>query len=116
MILIWTTQSPVGNATARETLDAALAFAAYEQPKTMLFSGQAIHSLKSLAQAPQSGSKDLSKLLLSLELFDIERVYVSQTAMQQADLTPAMLHIAAQPLNADQIATLIQEATHVIRI
>lgn len=116
MVLIWTTQSPMGNANARETLETALAFAAYDQPVALLASGLAVNQFTAKPNAPIAGSKDISKLVKALPMYDVEQLYLCEQSVQQFGLNQSELVSAARLVTAEQIAALLQEANHVIRI
>lgn len=116
MILIWSTQSPIGNANARETLDTALAFAAYDQPVALLFSDLGVKQLAPQPNAKQAGSKEIAKLIKALPLYDIEQIFICQKSAKRFDLSEEVLAVPAQTVTAKEIAKLCQEADHVIRI
>ncbi|MBW8192435.1 DsrE family protein [Neiella marina] len=116
MIVIWSTQPAIGNITGRETLDAALAFAAYDQPVTLLFSQLAVRQLLPLPEANLAGAKNIANLLKALPMFDIEAVWVHDKSLQQCQLKTEQLIGEPTLVSDQQIRTLLQEANHVIRI
>jgi len=115
MILIWSTQPPLSSLAARETLDTALAFATYEQPVSLLFTGQGVLQLADNQAAVQSGAKNMFSLLKALPIYDLDEVFVSESDLHQYQLTPAAKSPAII-LSDDAIAKLITGARHVIRI
>lgn len=116
MILIWSTQSPIGNPLARETLETALAYAAYDQEVALLFSGLAVHQLKTLPNALEAGSKDISKLVKALPVYDVESLYVCSDSLTQTGLNTEQLIVQTTRLTKEQITALIQGADHVLRV
>ena len=116
MILIWSTQSPIGNAKARETLETALAFAAYDQPVAILFSDLAVKQLTPQPESKRAGSKEIAKLIKALPMYDVEDIYFCQQSAQKYGLLSSDLVVSAQSLDKQGIASLLQEASHVIRI
>ncbi len=116
MILFCFTHSPVGNIIAKEAVDAALAFATYDQPIALLFSGVAVTSLRPQPESSAAGAKDLAKLLKSLPLFDVERVYLCQQSAEQHCITKEQCVVDVTLLDFTQQQALLQEAQHVIRI
>ncbi|GGA68832.1 sulfurtransferase TusC [Neiella marina] len=116
MIVIWSTQPVIGTIKARETLDAALAFAAYDQPVRLLFSGQGIRQLLPTANAQDSGAKNLGKLFNALPLFDIDTVYVAADGLDSMAINQDTLIGNPELITSDAIRQLLLEATHVIRV
>lgn len=116
MILVWTAQSPIGNAKAKETLDTALAFTAYDQSVALLFSDLAVNQLAPQPNAKQAGSKEIAKLIKALPLYDVEAIYLCQQSAETYDVPQQELVVDAKPLDSVGISALIKEATHVIRI
>ena len=115
MILIWSTHSPITSLSARETLDTALAFATYDQPVALLFSGKGVLQLADNQNARLSGAKNMFGLLKALPLYDLDKVYVSQQDLLALGVTPPQ-NSPAEPLSDSAIAALLKEANHVIRI
>lgn len=115
MILIWSTQPPLSSLAARETLDAALAFATYDQPVALLFTEEGVLQLADNRQAKVSGAKNMFSLLKALPMYDVEKVYVSEADVARFGFTPSA-HSPAQPISDKAICELVEGATHVIRI
>ncbi|MBD1388553.1 DsrE family protein [Neiella sp. HB171785] len=116
MIVIWSTQPAIGSINARETLDAALAFAAYDQQVSLLFSGQGVRQLVPTPNAADAGAKNLGKLFNALPLFDIDQVYIAADEAKAMNLNPQSLIGSPELISNDRIRQLLLEATHVIRI
>ncbi|MCM2680754.1 sulfurtransferase complex subunit TusC [Echinimonas agarilytica] len=116
MVLIWSTQSPIGDVAARETLDAALAFAAYDQAVTLLLSDAGVMQLQSMPNAKQAGAKNMSKLMKALPMYDIDNVYACQTSLSRFSIDTQQCVTPVQTATTDDIHALILGATHVIRV
>ena len=116
MILIWTTSSAIGNACAKETLDLALAFASFDQPVALLATDLAVNQFCSKPNAKIAGSKDLSKLIKSLPIFDIDRIYLCEKSAAKYSVSAQDLVVDAQFVTSEKIAELLAEASRVIKI
>lgn len=101
--------------SSRESLDMALALAAFDLPVQLLFCEQAVWCL-GRQDADSIQHKDLSKMLSALGLYDIEQVFVSQECLHTANLHREQLHLAATALSSADIAALIAAAQTVIRL
>lgn len=89
--------SPYGSSLAGAALDAALASAAFEQPVDLLFLGDGVLQLQANQDSQAIGIRNKGKVLASLPLYDIERVYVDAEAAgrYQLDLSAAPLQAEA---------------------
>jgi tRNA 2-thiouridine synthesizing protein C len=92
-VLIIFRHSPYGSSLAGAALDAALASAAFEQPVDLLFMGDGVLQLQANQDSQRHGIRNVGKVLASLPLYDIERVYVDAEAAgrYRLDLTTAPL-------------------------
>ena len=116
MVVIWSTLPPIGHVEARETLDAALAYAAYDQPIALLATGLACLQLTSHAMAKGAGSKDISKMVKALPLYEVEKIYVCQKSVERFNIDPNTFVVETQLLDPLSMRELLQKAEHVIRI
>lgn len=98
---------------ARESIDLALALAAFELPVQLLFIEKGVWCLY-----PQNAAavqhKPVDKMLAALGLYDIEQVFVSEQDLLRAGITEPPAN--AEVLNEAQITALFQQARHVIRL
>jgi tRNA 2-thiouridine synthesizing protein C len=90
--------SPYGSSLAGAALDAALASAAFEQPVDLLFLGDGVLQLQANQDCREVGIRNKGKVLASLPLYDIERVYVDAEAAGRY-----RLDLAAAPLQAETL-------------
>lgn len=104
--------SPYGNGRAREGLDALLAAAVFEQRVSVLFIGDGVLQLCS-GQAP-IGSRNQHKMLLSLPLYDVDKVYFSSSALISRNISIADIRIAGSVLEDAQISQLLATADQVL--
>ncbi|MHA7815161.1 MAG: DsrE family protein [Pseudohaliea sp.] len=90
-------RAPYAGSLARAGLDAALAYAAFDQPTSVLFAGPGVLQLAP-AQAPAAiGRKSLRRLIDSMPLYDLEAVYADGEALAchglAADDLPAFVTV-----------------------
>lgn len=104
--------SPYGDGRAREGLDALLAAAAFEQKVSALFMGDGVFQLRS-EQAP-ADSRNQHKMLQSLQLYDVDQVYFSSSALAARHIDVANIRISGQALNDAEITQLLTTADHVL--
>ncbi len=113
-ILIVMRSAPYGGSAARDALDAALTCSVFEAPVTLLFMDDAVYQLLK-GQAPAGiGQKNLNSIQQSLPLYDIDRLCVSESAMNKRGLTTDQLSLPAESVTADKIRGLMAEHTHVL--
>ena len=90
-------RAPYAGTLARAGLDAALAYAAFDQPVSVLFAGAGVLQLAP-EQAPAGiGRKSLRRLIDSMPLYDLEAVYADGDALARfglaADGLPAFVTV-----------------------
>ncbi len=108
-ILISTRHAPYGNSLARDALDVALTYAAFDQAVSLLFLDDGVLQLLP-QQAPDAlAQKNIAKILQSLALYDIDKVYVDEEAMQRRGINPAHSALPVTPLGSTAIAELMQQ-------
>jgi tRNA 2-thiouridine synthesizing protein C len=112
-ILVLARHAPYGSGLARAGIDLALAAAAFDQPVTLLFCDEGVLQLVD-GQAPAAGSRTLGKLLASLPLYDIERVYADQDALQRYGLDAATLVLPVEPVDVAAQQALLASHDHLL--
>ncbi|MEZ5539352.1 MAG: sulfurtransferase complex subunit TusC [Pseudomonadales bacterium] len=115
-ILFVLQRSPYGSTATQETLDAALAAAAFEQNVQLLFSGDGVWSLLPDQHSELIDRKNIEKLLHALEYYNIHSVYVDQQSLDERQLTAQQLSITVTPLQAEQIPAIFQHADCVVAL
>ncbi|WP_439100484.1 DsrE family protein [Congregibacter sp.] len=114
--LILFQSSPYEGSLGRSAIDLALAFAVFAQDPVVVFSGDAVLSLKDGQNADAVGRKSLRKVIDSLPLYDLDTVYVDQTSLRDHGVDSSGLPDFAVSLSAPELRQLIQEASHVISL
>lgn len=108
--------SPYHSPLAREALDMALAFAAFDQHIQLLFSGDGVYQLVKGQNTQNAGVKNISKTLDALAMYDINDVYVCHDALSRRGLTLADLSLPAKALDAAAISQLLHQADKVVSL
>lgn len=115
-ILFVLQRAPYGSSSARESLDAALAAAAFEQDVQLLFSGEGVWQLLPNQQADAIASKDIGKMLQALAYYDIDRVYADAQSLAERGLAAETLAMAVTPVAAHALQQLFRDADCVIAL
>lgn len=100
-------QAPYQNSLAREALDMALAFAAFDQEICLLFMGDGVFQLLEYQDTQNQGVRNIAKTLDSLSLFDINKVYVCHETLRKKQLDITLLKPLARSIQASEIEKLI---------
>lgn len=88
-----------------EALDAMLVAAAFEQQVSLLFRGEGVTALMT-DQAPRN-QRNLGKILLSLETYEIDQIYVDAAALAVRKIDSADCVIEAQAITSQEIGELM---------
>ena len=92
----------------QEVLDAVLIAAAFDQQVSLLLLDDAVFHLKNNQQTSPLAVKDISAIYRSLELYDIENIYIESESLVQRGLSLADLLIPTKTINRSQVAALLQ--------
>lgn len=104
--------APYADYSAREGLDAALAFAAFDRPMALLFLDDGVFQLCG-GQQPATG-KCQEKMLSALPIYGIEDIFVHETSLQVRGLTLEDLSLPITPLSDKACGQLIAQARHTL--
>ena len=107
-------QPPYGSSLARAAVDTALAAAAFDQPVCLLFLDQGVLQLLPEQDTEALGVKNLGKLLSSLPLYDIDKVYVDRAALQRFGLHQDRLAIPTEVLDDEGLQELLNANDHLV--
>lgn len=113
-LLVVLRHAPHGSQWLREGLDVAFVAAAFGQSVGLLFQGDGVYALLDDQQAGALGQKGTHPQLAMLEMYDIDTLWVSATALSERGLTVDDLMLPVKPLNADAIAALLQAQPHAL--
>ncbi|MFT6770003.1 DsrE family protein [Congregibacter sp.] len=114
--LILLQSAPYAGSLARSSLDLALSFAVFSQRPAVVFCGDAVMCLKAEQNTEAIGRKSLRKVIDSLPLYDIDRVFVDALSLEQNGLNPQDLPVFAVSLSTGELQDLIRGASHVISL
>lgn len=115
-IAIINRQAPFNTADARESMDMALIFAAYDQQVTVIFIDDGVYQLLDGQNAELVDGKDFLATMKTFELYDIEQIIVCRQSLQQRGLGETKLFLPAEQQSKSQIATLLSTFDHVITV
>jgi len=94
------------NLKVQEVLDVVLITAAFDQKVSLLLLDDAVFHLKKNQQANVVGAKDISAIYRSLELYDIDMIYVERESLEVRGLLLGDLLIPVIPLKRSELAAV----------
>ncbi|MBM7037281.1 sulfurtransferase complex subunit TusC [Vibrio ulleungensis] len=109
------TQAPHTTASGREGLDAVLATSAYSEELCCLFVGEGVLQLLSAQEPEVLKLKDYVSAFKLLDLYDIEEVFVSHSALGSYGLTADDLIIDCEVLDDGAMADTLAKCDKVLR-
>ena len=92
----------------QEVLDQVLITAAFDQQVSLLLLDDAVYHLLKNQQSERIACKDISAIYRSLQLYDIEDIYIEQDSLCCRGLTQDELVIPVTLLNRQEVATTIK--------
>lgn len=113
-ILVLQRHSPFNTSHGREALDMVLALAAVEHSVSVLFCDDAVYQLLDTKQPANLGVKAYPRSFKLFNLYDIDQIYVCQQALTKRGISQQQLSIAATPLDAPAMTTLLAKQHQVI--
>lgn len=115
ILLLWR-HPPYGSARAQDTLDVALAFGALGRAPTVLFLGDGCWCLQSGQNSSAVKARSIDKMLQAFDLYGVDQVFASASALAQRGLAPGNLALAVQALDDAALATLLARHDTVISL
>ncbi|NOR79819.1 MAG: sulfurtransferase complex subunit TusC [Methyloprofundus sp.] len=97
--------SAYANCKVQELLDVVLITAAFDQKVSLLLLDDAVYHLKKNQQSEAVGEKDIGAIYRSLNLYDIEDIYVEEASLTQRGLSQNDLLIPITLLPRAKITT-----------
>ncbi len=113
-MLVVLRHSPYGSSLSRAGLDAALSAAAFEQAVDLLFLGDGVLQLLPDQEARAIGAKNVGKLLASLPLYDIDKIYVDAAAAGRYGLALESLPLPAAAVDTAGAQALMARCDHLL--
>ncbi len=99
----------------QEVLDVILITAAFDQQVSLLLLDDAVFHLKRNQHNVALGCKDISAIYRSLELYDIENIYVEEDSLAQRGLSKNDLLISVTLLTRQEIAATFKTFDFVLK-
>ena len=108
-ILYLNRRAPHGSIYAHEALEALLMAAGFEQVPSVVFMDDGVYQLK-LDQSPRAlDMKNFAAAFRSLELYDIEPLYVERESLQARGLSADDLLTAVELVSSEELGVLLEE-------
>jgi len=101
--------SPYRGSDAQESLDRILITAAFDQPVSLLLLGDAVFHMKQGQVVKEGDRKNIGAIYRSLELYDIETIYVEQESLIRAGLALDDLLFPVQLIKQKETPALLQK-------
>jgi len=92
----------------QEVLDIVLITAAFDQRVSLLLLDDAVFHLHSQQQSTTVASKDISAIYRSLELYDIESIYVEQESLNYTGLLVSNLLVPVKLIARQELPSLFK--------
>jgi len=92
----------------QEVLDVILITAAFDQRVSLLLLDDAVFHLHSKQQSAAATSKDIGAIYRSLELYDIDSIYVEQESLNYTGLLPGNLLVPVQLVARQELPALFK--------
>jgi len=92
-------QAPLQNQSGQDGLELALTLATFEQPVALFFTGAGVLQLSRNIQGELAGRKTYTDAFKSLELYDIDQIYVCESSLSEFALSGDQLTIEVDILD-----------------
>lgn len=113
-LLLVTRRAPYGGSLARSALETALAAAAFDMAPALLFQGAGVLQLLPEQDASAIGTRTHGKVLDSLPLYEVDKLYVDASALAGYGLQEMPLPEGASLLDAAGIRALLDAYHHLL--
>lgn len=115
-IAIINTKSSFNQADAREALDLALIYAAYDQQVSVIFKGDGVYQLLGDQQPKLIGGKDFLATMKAFDLYDIENVIISHECMNERGISEQDINLAHQTISLAAMGELFSTFDHILTV
>jgi len=113
-VLIINRSPPYGSCKPREALDIALTCSIFELPVSLLFLDDGVLQLIGNQQPEAIGQKNLQSVMASFPMYDIDKLYVSSSALRMHSLQLEDLSLPVQLINDETITELLNRHSTVL--
>ncbi len=102
-------KAPYGTVYALESLEMVLIAAAFDQDVSVVFMDDGVYQLKKDQDTAAINMKNFSPTYRALDDYDVEKIFVDKSSMDQRGLTEDDLIIPVEVLDQAQLAALMAE-------
>jgi len=102
-------RAPYGSIYALESLEVVLIAAAFDQDVSLVFSDDGIYQLKKGQETEGVGMKNFSPTYRALEMYDVDKLYVSKTSMDERGISKDDLIVDVEVLSDEALADLMDD-------
>lgn len=102
-------KAPIGTVYALESLEVVLIGAAFEQDVSMVFLDDGVYQIVKGMDTTAVEMKNFSPTYRALEMYDVEKLFVSKEALDERGLTADDLLVDVEVLDTKQMADLMDE-------
>jgi len=102
-------KAPYGTIYALESLEVVLIGAAFDQDVSLVFMDDGVYQLKKGQDTKATEMKNFSPTYRALEMYDVEKLFVSEESMTDRGLTVDDLVVPVEVLDSSQMTDLMEE-------
>lgn len=102
-------KAPYGTIYALESLEVVLIGAAFDQDISLVFLDDGVYQLKKGQDTKETEIKNFSPTYRALEMYDVEKLYVSKDAMDERGLSEDDLIVPVEVMSSEQLTDLMEE-------
>lgn len=102
-------KAPYGTIYALESLEVVLIGAAFDQDVSLVFMDDGVYQLKKGQDTKATEMKNFSPTYRALEMYDVEKLFVSKESMEERGLAADDLIVPVEMLDASQMADLMED-------
>lgn len=100
-------KAPYGTIYAMETLENVLVAAAFEQDVSVVFIDDGVFQLKKGQNTQEIGMKNFSPTFRALDGYDVEKIYVEKSSLEERGLSQEDLIIDVEILGSKELTELM---------
>jgi tRNA 2-thiouridine synthesizing protein C len=115
VLAIINSKAPFSSCSGKESLDAALIFASFEQSISLFFHGEGVYQLIKNQDGAKVSVKDYLKTFAAFEFYDIEDIYVCEQSLIERQLSNEFHIDNVQLLSYDDFSQKLLSHQHVLR-
>lgn len=102
-------KAPYGTVYALESLEVVLIGAAFEQDVSVIFMDDGVFEIVKGQDTAGIGMKNFSPTYRALEMYDVEKLYVSKESLEERGLTEEDLLVDVEVKTAAELSELMEE-------